>query len=209
MVKHRERARMAQSGFARFLLPATIPLALALSGCVGLGGANLPDELLTLTPDAVVPAGSAARGTTEDAIAILEPAASERLDVTRVPVRVSESKVAYLKDAVWVDKPARLFQRMLAETIRAKGTRLVIDGTERRFTAANRLEGQLLEMGYDVGLGAVVVRYEGVLTSGDGSIATRRFESEILGVAPDAAEVGPALNRAANDVVAQVADWVG
>ena len=38
---------------------------------------------------------------------------------------------------------------------------------------------------------------------------TRRFEAGIPGIAADRESVGPALNRAANDVAVQVADWVG
>ena len=55
----------------------------------------------------------------------------------------------------------------------------------------------------------VIVRFDAMLRLPDGTVRTRRFESEVTGVAADATLVGPALNRAANDVAAQVADWVG
>jgi len=55
----------------------------------------------------------------------------------------------------------------------------------------------------------VVVRYDAVLRLSDGTVRTQRFEAEQTGVLPDALSVAPALNRAANDVAAQVAEWVG
>ena len=48
-----------------------------------------------------------------------------------------------------------------------------------------------------------------VRTRVDGQITARRFESVVSGVAPKPKQVAPALNKAANDVAAQVADWVG
>lgn len=182
--------------------------ALALAGCVSLGK-EPPESLFNLTPNSTAPAGLSASGTIEQAIAVIEPEAPRKLDVTRVPVQVNESTVAYLKDAMWVEKPARLFGRLLAETIRAKQTRLVVEGSDIRYAAATKLSGQLVEMGYDATLGAVVVRFDAVLQQPDGTILTRRFEAEVDGVAAEANEVSPALNEAANTVAAEVAEWVG
>lgn len=185
-----------------------LPLVLMVSGCIGLG-ADTPDQLLTLTPAVAASPGSTASGTVREAIAVIEPAASQRLDVNRVPVQVSDTQVAYLEDAVWVEKPARLFRGLIAERIRAGGTRLVLDETDQQYAAATKLNGKLIDMGYDARSQAVVVRFEAVLNGADGRISTRRFESEVTGVAPKIGSVGPALNQAANDVAAQVAQWVG
>lgn len=193
--------------FGRAARLAIIPLLLALGGCLSLGG-DVPDELLTLTSDAATPAGSSASGTLDDTLAVMEPATPQELDVLRVPVRISDTRIAYIQDAVWVEKPARLFRRLLAETIRAGGTRLLVDGADEQYAAASKLTGQLLAMGYDAQAQAVIVRYEAVLTKPGGRISTRRFESEIQGVSPKAKTVAPALNEAANDVAAQVAEWV-
>lgn len=190
----------------RALFPAA--MALALTGCISLGG-ETPEQLLTLTPAATAPAGTAATGQAATALAVLEPGAEQRLAVTRVPVQVSDSSLAYLKDAVWVDKPSRLFQRLLAETVRARGGRLVVNEGELGYNAATKLSGNLLDMGYDVGSGSVVVRYDAVLQTPDGQVRAQRFESRVPGVAADAVSVGPALNRAANQVAAEVAAWVG
>lgn len=188
---------------------AAIALALMLPGCVSLGGAEPPPTLFTLTAGTSAPAGLSANGTVAQALAVIEPDAPQKLDVARVPVQVDSSTVAYLKDAVWVEKPARLFGRLLTETIRAKQTRLVVEGSDNAYAAATQLSGQLSEMGYDAPSSSVVVRFDAVLRQPDGQILTRRFEAKVGGVAPDAASVAPALNEAANTVAAEVAEWIG
>jgi cholesterol transport system auxiliary component len=180
---------------------------LALSGCLSLGG-KVPAQLLNLTPTDTVAAGSGASGTSESALAVVDIQAPQKLDVTRVPVTTGGSSLAYLKDAQWVEKPARLFGRLLSDTIRARGKRLVVSGSDAEAAAATQLSGTLAAMDYDAGQGAVVVRYDAVLQT-DSKIMTRRFESVVPGVAADPVPVAEAMNRAANDVAAQVADWVG
>ena len=182
-------------------------LAVPLAGCLSLGG-DPPASLLTLTSASPIPAGASTAGPASSALAVLEPATEQRLNVTRVPVQTSDSSLAYLKDAVWVEKPARLFQNLVAETIRAKGNRLVVREGDLGYNAVTTLSGRLVDMGYDVGTGSVVVRYDGVLQRPDGQIQTRRFESRVPSAA-DAVSVGPALNQAANQVAGEVADWVG
>jgi cholesterol transport system auxiliary component len=188
------------------LLPATV--ALVLAGCVSLTP-DPPESLLTLTPTRTAPAGVAVSGEVANALAVVEPDTGQRLNVVRVPVQTSDSSLAYLKDAVWVEKPTRLFQQLLSETIRAGGGRLVVDEGDLGYAAATKLSGRLLDMGYDAGSGSVVVRFDGVLLTPDGKVTTRRFENRVNGVAPEAAAVGPALNAAANQVASEVADWVG
>lgn len=188
------------------LLPAL--LAFAVAGCVSFG-ADPPEQLLTLTPARAAPAGAATTGEVAAAFAVLEPGADQRLNVNRVPVQVSGSSIAYLKDAVWVERPARLFQALVAETIRARGDRFVVGEGDIGYAAANKLSGQLLDMGYDAASGSAVVRFDAVLQRADGQVQTRRFESRVSGVAPEAVAVGPALNEAANAIAAEVADWVG
>ncbi len=192
--------------FTKALLPAT--LALALAGCVSLTP-DPPDSLLTLTPLRTAPAGTTTAGTAATALAVLEPATDQRLNVVRVPVQTSDASLAYLQDAVWVEKPARLFRQLLAETIRAGGSRLVVAEGDLGYGAATKLSGRLLDMGFDAASGSVVVRFDAVLQGADGQVRTKRFESRVPGVAPDAAAVGPALNQAANQVAGEVADWVG
>jgi cholesterol transport system auxiliary component len=54
-----------------------------------------------------------------------------------------------------------------------------------------------------------VVRFEAMKWLPDGQIETRRFESSVSGIDPEPDEIGPALNRAANKVARDIADWVG
>lgn len=189
------------------ILAAIASLA-ALSGCISLGGGDPPDQLLTLTPTVSIPAGAAAEGQASAALAVQVPAVTQRLNVTRVPVTTSDSSLAYLQDAFWVEKPAQLFRNVLAETIRAKGNRLVLGGGELEYAAQTQLSGQLVDMGYDAGSGNAVVRFDAVLELPDGTIRTRRFEESVAAL-PVANDVGAALNQAANTVADEVAEWVG
>jgi cholesterol transport system auxiliary component len=177
----------------------------SLSGCVSLGP-KAPETLLALTPTATAPVGSGTSGTIGNALVVMEPEAEARLAVTRVPVQIDDANVAYLKKTMWVERPSRLFQRLLAETIRARGSRLVIEGEPG---ASNQhLSGRLLDMGYDARSRMAVVRFDAVKESG-GRIETKRFESTVPVADAEAQYVGPALNEAANTVAKQVADWVG
>jgi cholesterol transport system auxiliary component len=193
------------------LLAATL-LAATLSGCVsvgvGGGGRAAPTELITLTAESTAPAGNIGSGSLADALVVLDPDTDRRLDVQRVPVQIDDATLAYLQGAVWVERPARQFRRLLAETIRARGNRLVLEGSDDETGGRITLSGRLSEMGYDSRSSSVVVRFDAVRKHPNGQLEVRRFESVVPGVDPKAAAVAPALNRAANDVARQVSDWV-
>jgi cholesterol transport system auxiliary component len=184
------------------------PLLLGLSGCISLGG-EPPESLLTLSPAARAPAGPGVTGGAErPVIAVLPFETPAKLDVLRVPVAVSDTELAYLQEAFWVEKPARLFRRLVGETIRARGNAMVIDGDETATLATLTLRGTLIDMGYDAETGSAVVRFDAVRIARDGTVTTRRFEASETGVTADARSVGAGLNAAANRVAADVADWV-
>lgn len=187
---------------------AALAPALLLGGCISLGE-DPPESLLTLTPATMAPAGSSAQGSQGSAMVLSEFETAAALDVTRVPVQVSDTEIAYLKDAVWVEKPARLFRRLIAETIRARSGRVVVDGDDPGVLAVNRLTGTVRQFGYDVPSSSVVVVFDAVRSAEGSAVTTRRFEARVPGVAADAASVGPALNQAANQVASDVADWAG
>jgi len=187
---------------------AVLALVLALPGCVSLGGGKPPEMLISLSPDESAPAGPMASGTASNAIVVLDPEADRRIDVDRVPVQVSPSSVAYLKDAVWVERPTRQFRRLLAETVRARANRVVIEGSDYEVTGSTTVSGRLLQMGYDAGAQKVIVRYDAMVEEKGGVVRSRRFEAEVSGVAADAAAVGPALNKAANQVAKEAAGWI-
>lgn len=191
------------------LLAASLLLpGLLLAGCGGLG-AKMPDQLINLTALVSAPPGEVMVGPAERAIIVHSPETSRMMNVTRVPVRVDASTVTYLKNAVWVARPARLFRGVLAETIRAETGRLVLETGEYDIKGRQELTGQLLDMGYDARDQAVVVRYDAVLKNAQGEVRSRRFEAVVSGVAAKAAEVAPALNEAANIIAIEVAAWVG
>lgn len=182
--------------------------ALTLSACVSLG-TKPPDELLKLTAQESGAAGTTSSGQLTDAIVVLDPEADRGLDVLRVPVTVDASSVAYLKDALWVERPTRQFRSLLAETLRARSGQLVVEGGDFEVTGKTLIGGRLLQMGYDAQRSAVVVRFDAVRSErGTGPLQTRRFEAVVSGVEAKAKPVGAALNQAANDVARQVADWV-
>ncbi|WP_226019131.1 ABC-type transport auxiliary lipoprotein family protein [Novosphingobium sp. FKTRR1] len=186
---------------------ALVPLlALGLSGCVRLA-AKPPASLLTLTSTASAPVGNTASGNLADALSVLEPVTDARLAVLRVPVQIDDASVAYLKKTLWIERPARLFQHLLAETLRAKGGRLVVEGD--RGVRNVKLGGRLLDFGYDVRSRSVVVRFDALRQLPDGTVQTRRFERTVPGIEAEGKAVGPALNEAANAVAKDVADWVG
>ena len=189
---------------ARFVLLAPV---LLLGGCLSFGS-EPPESLLTLTPTTTAPAGTGGSSDGSSALALVEFDAPRSLDVTRVPVQVTDTELAYLKDAVWVEKPARLFRRLIAETIRTRSNRVVIDGDDPGALVTNRLSGTLRQFGYDARSSSVVVVFDAVRPGESSGVETRRFEAVVSGVAARADSVGPALNQAANDVAGQVADWV-
>lgn len=179
-----------------------------LTGCLGLGG-KTPESLLTLTPAATAPAGSGASGNARTAIAMSDFEAPAKLDVTRVPVQVTDSEIAYVKDAFWNEKPARLLRRLIAETIRTRTDRLVVDGDDPGALAETRISGTLREFGFDARTGEVVLILDAAKAGVGSSVTTRRFEARVPGVVAEAAPVGAALNQAANQVAGEVAAWVG
>lgn len=181
---------------------------LLLSGCLSLGGKS-PPTLFTLGAERGAAAGASTTGKVADALVVAEPEVDRRLGVQRVAVQVDASNVAYLKDAMWVERPSRLFRALLAETLRAKSGRLVFEDDQPLARGARRLSGRLIDMGYDARAQAAVVRFEAVRDLGNGEVSVRRFEAVEGGVSAKPESVGPALNRAANKVAAEVADWMG
>ena len=187
--------------------PPLAALAL-LAGCISFGKESAA-TLISLTPATTAAAGELGEGDLDEAITVLDPDADKRLDVQRVPVQVNSSTIAYIKDVAWVERPARQFRRLLAETIRAGSNRLVVEGNDAEVGGKYVLSGRLIDMGYEADNRSVVVRYDALLESKDGTVKSRRFEAIVPDVRANAKSVAPALNEAANDVAAQVAEWVG
>lgn len=188
----------------RFAL--VLPALALLGGCISFGG-KPPKLLMTMTTSAGPAAGASRTASDTNTILILTPTAASTLATTRVPVYDGVA-LAYIADAAWNETPNRALQRLISETVSARTGRVVLD--PRQFTAnpALRLSGQLQRFGIDPSAMQAVAVFDAQVARGGGTIEVRRFEarSPIAGV--DGASVGPALNRAANDLAGQVADWV-
>jgi cholesterol transport system auxiliary component len=193
--------------FAAVALAAALG-ACSLSGMLG-GGGKAPATLLTLTPEAADPGQIVRAANAGEAVTIAVPVISEKNSTTRVPVQVSPTDVQYVTNLVMVDTPDRLFQDLLAETVRRSTNRVVLDPRQARLDPGLQVTGELRRFGYDAQTGQAIVVYDGALSTAGGTrVETRRF----TGTAPadgTAASVGPALNRAANQVAAEVATWIG
>ncbi len=196
------------------LLRTAVPIALALgaSACsVGglLGGGKPPVTLVTLTPEAPEPAQIIRAAAAGQAVTISPPAVSRELRTVRVPVQVNQTDVQYVANLTLVDTPDRLFADLVAETLRRTTGRVVLAPNQAALDPGLIVTGELQRFGYDAGTGQVIVQYDGSLSAAAGNrVESRRFTA----TAPadgTAATVGPALNRAANQVALDVAKWIG
>ena len=86
---------------------------------------------------------------------------------------------------------------------------ILLPARQGRQRCESQLRGTLVDFGYDARSSSVVVTFDAVRDVNGTQVMTRRFSATVPGVTPEAAPVGAALNRAANDVAGQVADWVG
>ena len=191
---------------------ASIALALALGACsLGgmLGGGKAPTTLVVLTPEAPDPGQIARTAAPGQAVTIAVPHVSRELNNVRVPVQVNPVDVQYVTDLTLADTPDRLFAGLLAETVRRTTNRVVVNPEQTGVDPGLTVTGVLQRFGYDAATGQVIVQYDGSLAvPGGNRVETRRFTAS----APadgTAATVGPALNRAANQVALDVAKWIG
>ena len=192
---------------------ASVALAMAVGGCSlgGMlgGGGKAPASLLTLTPEAPATGEFTRSANAGQSVTVSTPVISKELRTTRVPVRVSPTDVQYVTDAQWVDTPDRLFADLIAETVRRTTNRVVLDPGLTGLDPGLIVSGELQSFGYDAATGQAVVRFDGALSTAGGTrVETRRFEAS----APtdgSAQSIGPALNRAANEVALEVANWIG
>lgn len=192
--------------FVRAVAPALA--AFILSGCVKLDG-KAPLSLLTLSSAAVVAGGDARSAAPVDAISISVPLVPQALANTRVAVNAGDVSIAYVKGAVWVEPPARLFHRVLSETVAAKTGRVVLDPRQFATNPGTQVTGQLRQFGVDAGRSEAVIIYDAAITRAkSGKVDTRRFEARVPVSIIESVPVGRALNQAANRIAGDVADWI-
>ena len=191
----------------KHLLPAA--LLLLLPGCISFG-AKPPPTLLTLAPARQMAVGAQQSSAGARSLVVQVPVTASSLATVRVPVQATATTLAYLKDAAWAEPPARLFARLLSDTLTAGGT-VVLSGVQSVDSPAGNLSGELRNFGVDATSREAVVTFDAALTRGGAptAIEKRRFEARVPVATIDAATVGPALNDAANRVADEVAGWAG
>ena len=202
--KRQHRSRVSRLGSIRTGLG--VALALTLAGCISFG-AEPPKTLLVLTPTEQPAVGQTLSVAPDAAIVVLVPPLPATLANTRVPVRTNATEVAYVKEAQWADTPNRLFQALLSDVVQARTGRPVLNPRQAGVEPGTRIGGELQQFGVDEATQSAVVAFDATLTRG-ATVQKRRFEARVPVAEITAQPVGAALNTAANQVAAQVADWV-
>ncbi len=191
-------------------------LAILVAGCgplVQIGG-NSPPAASLLTLSATTPPAPYAGPMQANATVSVEiPTVPLTLQTLRLPVTTTAVETTYLVGAAWAEQPNRQFQRLLADTLSAKGV-AVIDARQARTPSARSLTGTLGAFGLDVSDPAnpvARVRYDAQV-SGNRTAPTvmlRRFDAAEPVAEQTPVAVATALNRAANRVALDVAGWIG
>lgn len=186
-------------------LAAMVPLA----GCISFG-AKPPPLLLTLHSAQSVPAGETQSSATAPTVTIMVPGAAQAIAGVRVPVQASDTAIAYVAGAQWVEAPNRMFVRLLIDTVPARTGRIVLGGAQSSSDPGAVLSGELRAFGVDAGTRQAIVTFDASLLRTSGKVVEkRRFEARVPVRQIAAGPVGVALNQAANTVAGEVADWVG
>jgi len=182
--------------------------SLSLSACVSFGS-KPPPQLLTLSANSQPGTGTDLSSESLPSLIVLTPSVPRKLANVRVPVQVDDTTVAYVKDAQWTEAPRTLFQRLLSETVAADGTMFVLGNGQYAVKPGQRLMGELHEFGIDAQTQEAVVTYDAILTGNPDAPARRqRFTARVPVRSIKAKYVAAPINEAANNVAAQVSEWV-
>ncbi|WP_175758823.1 ABC-type transport auxiliary lipoprotein family protein [Burkholderia cepacia] len=193
----------------RALRPAAAALAvLTLSlaaGCAGNSAAlsNVRYDLGPATQD--VTAGSA------PALKVLDVVVPDALDSDKFAYRlayVDAQHVAVYRDSRWTAPPAQLLTQRLRGALSSRGTVLEgADGVRAPTLKVDLNEFEQVFDGQSQSYGAVTARATLML---DGKVLGQRtFVARAPSSTPDAAGGARALAAASNELVSQIAAWVG
>lgn len=186
------------------IVAAVLPLA----GCISFG-AKPPPSLLTLEATAAPAVGIEQNSAKARSITIQVPSTPTSIAGARVPVQATPTTIAYVEEAQWSEPPARLFARLLSDTVSARGNMVVLSAAQSISDPSATLAGELRRFGLDATTREAVVTYDAALTrAGAETVEKRRFEARVPVSAIDAANAGVTLSRAANQVAGEVASWV-
>ncbi|WP_380782235.1 ABC-type transport auxiliary lipoprotein family protein [Sphingomonas sp. R86520] len=189
--------------------PLILIAMLPLAGCISFG-AKPPPTLLTLTSASSVPVGQNQDSATAKSITIQVPVVPQSLATARVPVQATPTSIAYVTDAQWAEPPARLFARLVSDTVSARTGQVVLSTAQSVGDPGGLLSGELRNFGLDATTREAVVTFDASLTrAGKSTVEKHRFEARVPVAAIDAASSATGINQAANQVATEVADWIG
>ncbi|MEG3084681.1 ABC-type transport auxiliary lipoprotein family protein [Sphingomonas sp. PB2P12] len=189
--------------------PLILIAMLPLAGCISFG-AKPPPTLLTLTSASSVPVGQNQDSATAKSITILTPVVPQSLATARVPVQATPTSIAYVTDAQWAEPPARLFARLVSDTVAARTGMVVLSTAQSIGDPGGSLGGELRNFGLDATARQAVVTFDASLTrAGKATVEKHRFEARVPVSTIDAASAAAGINQAANQVATEVADWIG
>ncbi|OJA87018.1 ABC-type transport auxiliary lipoprotein family protein [Burkholderia ubonensis] len=194
---------------ARALRPAAaalVVLTLALAaGCAGENAA-LSNVRYDLGPAA--PVATAGHG---PALKVLDVAAPDALDSDKFVYRLAYAdaqRTAVYRDSRWTAPPAQLLTQRLRGALSSRGA--VLEGADGVRAPTLRIDLSEFEQVFDgesQSHGAVTAR--ATLTQDGKVLGQRTFVARAPSSTPDAAGGARALAAASDDLVAQIAAWVG
>ncbi|WP_415872369.1 ABC-type transport auxiliary lipoprotein family protein [Burkholderia ubonensis] len=194
---------------ARALRPAAAALAaltLALAAGCASENAALSNVRYDLGPAA--PVATAGRG---PALKVLDVAAPDALDSDKFVYRLAYAdaqRMAVYRDSRWTAPPAQLLTQRLRGALSSRGA--VLEGADGVRAPTLRIDLSEFEQVFDgesQSHGAVTAR--ATLTQDGKVLGQRTFVARAPSSTPDAAGGARALATASDDLVAQIAAWVG
>ncbi|WP_408733075.1 ABC-type transport auxiliary lipoprotein family protein [Burkholderia ubonensis] len=194
---------------ARALRPAAAALAvlmLALAAGCASENAALSNVRYDLGPAA--PVATAGHG---PALKVLDVAAPDALDSDKFVYRLAYAdaqRMAVYRDSRWTAPPAQLLTQRLRGALSSRGA--VLEGADGVRAPTLRIDLSEFEQVFDgesQSHGAVTAR--ATLTQDGKVLGQRTFVARAPSSTPDAAGGARALATASDDLVAQIAAWVG
>ncbi|OMG70974.1 ABC-type transport auxiliary lipoprotein family protein [Burkholderia ubonensis] len=194
---------------ARALRPAAAALAvLTLALAAGCAGENAALSNVRYDLGPAAPVATAGHG---PALKVLDVAAPDALDSDKFVYRLAYAdaqRMAVYRDSRWTAPPAQLLTQRLRGALSSRGA--VLEGADGVRAPTLRIDLSEFEQVFDgesQSHGAVTAR--ATLTQDGKVLGQRTFVARAPSSTPDAAGGARALATASDDLVAQIAAWVG
>ncbi|WP_458445130.1 ABC-type transport auxiliary lipoprotein family protein [Burkholderia stagnalis] len=194
---------------ARALRPAAATIAV-LALTLAAGCASERAALSNIRYD-LGPAASTATAGTGPALKVLDVAAPDALDSDKFVYRLAYAdaqRTAVYRDSHWTAPPAQLLTQRLRSALSSRGA--VLEGSDGVRAPTLKVDLNEFEQVFDgesQSHGAVTAR--ATLTLDGKVLGQRTFVARAPSSTPDAAGGARALATASDDLVAQIAAWVG